>query len=195
MSLIAAVEGKLEAKGPEGATVKVGGLSILVQTPLSVLDKIGPEGSVVRLYTHLHVREDTLALFGFASQDELRTFQLLITVSGIGPKLALGVLSNLAPDGLRAAIAAGNVDALTHIPGIGKRTAGRLVLELREKLGPAADEAPAVLVAESGDLAAALSNLGYNPLQIQSALRSLPTDDSVSLEDRLVMALRYLAPH
>ena len=179
---------------PEGAVVKVGGLSLLVQTPLSTLGRLGAEGSVVRLFTHLHVREETLALFGFASQDELRAFQLLITVSGIGPKLALGVLSNLSSDSLRAAIAAGDVDVLTRIPGIGKRTAGRLVLELRGKLGPVAGEAPVIPTAENSDLAAALSNLGYNPLQIQGAIRSLPAGDSLGLEDKLVMALRHLAP-
>ncbi len=192
--MIAAVEGKLEARTPEGAVVQVGGISLLIQTSLTTLGRLGAEGSNVRLYTHLHVREDALSLFGFASQDELRAFELLITVSGVGPKLALSILSNLSPDALRVAIASGNVDLLTHIPGIGKRTAGRLVLELRGKLGPAAAEVAALPTAESSELVAALSSLGYNAGQIQGALRNLPADPSLSLEDKIVLALRYLAP-
>lgn len=192
--MIAAVEGKLEARTPEGAIVQVGGISLLVQTSLSTLGRLGPEGSIVRLYTHLHVRDDAISLFGFASQDELKAFELLITVSGVGPKLALAILSNLSPDALRAAIASGNVDLLTHIPGIGKRTAGRLVLELRGKLAPAAAEAAILPTAESSELVAALSSLGYNAAQIQTALRNLPADASLSLEDKIILALRYLAP-
>lgn len=192
--MIVAVEGKLEAKLPEGAVVQVGGVSLLVQTPVSTLGRLGPEGSLVRLYTHLHVREDALALFGFSSQDELKAFESLITVSGVGPKLALAVLSNLSPDALRTAISAGNVDLLTSISGIGKRTAGRIVLELRGKLGPAGVEGPVLPAAESSELVGALANLGYNAGQIQGAIRALPSDPSLSLEDKIIMALRYLAP-
>jgi len=192
--VIAAVEGKLESRGPEGAVVRVGGISLLVQTSLSTLGRLGAEGGTVRLFTHLHVREDVLALYGFATQEELRLFELLITVSGVGPKLALAVLSNLSADALRAAIASGNVDLLTHIPGVGKRTAGRLVLDLRGKLGPVAAEAPALPTAESSELITALSSLGYSAGQIQGAIRSLPADPSLSLEDKIIMALRYLAP-
>ena len=193
--MIAAVEGRLEARLPEGAIVQVGGISLLVQTSTSTLGRLGPEGSVVRLYTHLHVREDALALFGFAGQDELKTFELLISVSGVGPRLALSILSSLSPDALRVAIAAGNVDLLTQVPGVGKRTAGRLVLELRGKLGPAPAEGPAVPAAQSEDLIAALSSLGYNAGQIQTALRALPVDPFLTLEDKIILALRYLAPH
>lgn len=192
--MIVAVEGTLEARVSEGAVIRVGGVSLLVQTPISTLGKLGAEGSVVRLHTHLHVREDVLALFGFSSQDELKTFELLIGVSGVGPKLALGILSNLSPDALRAAIASGNVDLLTHVPGIGKRTAGRLVVELRGKIGPASAEGPVLPTAGSSELVGALSNLGYTPGQIQIALGSLPADASLSLEDRIILALRYLAP-
>lgn len=192
--MIVSVEGTLESRLPEGAVIRVGGVSLLVQTPISTLGKLGTEGSVVRLHTHLHVREDVLALFGFSSHDELKTFELLIGVSGVGPKLALGILSNLSPDALRGAIASGNVDLLTHVPGIGKRTAGRLVVELRGKMGPASAEGPVLPTAESSELVGALSNLGYTPAQIQVALRTLPADASLSLEDRIILALRYLAP-
>jgi Holliday junction DNA helicase RuvA len=192
--VIVAIEGKLEARLPEGAVVQVGGVSLLVQTPVSTLGRLGPEGGLVRLHTHLHVREDVLALFGFSSHDELKAFQSLITVSGVGPKLALSILSNLSPDALRAAIAAGNVDVLTSISGIGKRTAGRIVVELRGKLGPAGAEGPALPTAEGGELVSALASLGYSTGQIQTALRSLPGDPSLSLEDRIILALRYLAP-
>ncbi|MHB1414285.1 MAG: Holliday junction branch migration protein RuvA [Chloroflexota bacterium] len=192
--MIVGVQGALEAKLPEGAVVRVGGVSLLVQTPLSTLGGLGPEGSPVHLFTHLHVREDALALFGFATPDELRTFQLLITVSGIGPRLALSILSNLSPDALRVAIASDNVELLTHIPGVGKRTAGRLVLELRGKIGPVSAEAPVPSAPPSEDLVTALAGLGYNPAQIQGALRSLPADAPLTLEDKIVLALRYLAP-
>ncbi|MCL4466448.1 MAG: Holliday junction branch migration protein RuvA [Chloroflexi bacterium] len=193
--MIAAVEGVLEARLAEGAVVRVGGVSLLVQAPLSTLARLGPEGSQVKLFTHLHVREDALSLFGFQSRDELRAFQLLITVSGVGPKLALTVLSNLSLEALQIAIASGNVDALTGIPGIGKRTAGRIALELRGKMGPTTAGGPILPSAASEELVAALSGLGYNAAQIQVALTAVPPDPALSLEDKIVLALRTLSPH
>lgn len=191
--MIAAVEGTLEARLAEGAVLRVGGVSLLVQTPVSTLARLGPEGSTVRLYTHLHVREDVLALYGFLNRDELRAFELLITVSGIGPKLALTLLSNLSVEALHIAVAGGNVDALTSIPGIGKRTAGRIVLELRDKLGPAPTGSPALPTMASEELIGALTSLGYSAVQVQAALRVLPADPSLSLEDKIILALRNLA--
>jgi holliday junction DNA helicase RuvA len=191
--VIAAVDGTLEARLAEGVVVRVGGVSLLVQTPVSTLARLGPEGSAVRLYTHLHVREDVLALYGFLSREELRAFELLITISGIGPKLALALLANLSVEALHVAIAGGNVDALTGIPGIGKRTAGRIVLELRDKIGPAPTGGPALPQTASEELIGALTSLGYSAVQIQSALRTLPADPSLSLEDKIILALRGLA--
>ncbi|MHB1131937.1 MAG: Holliday junction branch migration protein RuvA [Chloroflexota bacterium] len=192
--MIAAVEGVLEARSPEGAVVRVGGISLLVQTPISTLSQLGPEGSTVRFYTHLHVREEMLALFGFLTHAELRAFEQLITVSGVGPKLALAVLATLSVEALQIAVGAGNIEALTGVSGIGKRTAGRIVLELRGKLGPLPSADSTLPTAASEDLIAALTSLGYNPIQIQSALRSLPPAGGLSLEDRIVLALRALAP-
>mgnify|MGYP005848057993 CR=1 FL=1 len=192
--MIVGIEGTLEARLAEGAVVRVGGVSLLVQTPVSTLGRLSPEGSTVRFYTHLHVREDVLALFGFLSREELRAFEHLITVSGVGPKLALSVLSNVSVEALHVAIAGGNVDVLTGIPGIGKRTAGRIVLELRGKLGPAPTGGPALPAAASEEFIGALTSLGYNAAQIQAALRSLPADPSLSLEDKIILALRTLAP-
>jgi holliday junction DNA helicase RuvA len=192
--LITAVEGKIEARLPEGIVVQVGGVSLLVQTPTSTHGRIGPDGSTVRLHTHLHVREDNLSLFGFFTTEELGMFEQLISISGVGPKLGLAILSYLSPDALRAAIAAGNVDTLTHVPGVGKRTAGRLVLELRGKIAPALADGPTLPAAGSEDVINALSALGYAPTQIQSALRSLPPDPSLTVEDKIILSLRYLAP-
>lgn len=192
--MITAIEGTIEARLPEGLVVKLGGVSVLVQTPMSTLGQVGPNGSTVKLHTHLHVREDMLALYGFVTREELEMFQQLITVSGVGPRLGLAILSNLSPDALRAAIAAGNEALLTKIPGVGKRTAGRLILELRGKIAAPVAASPALSAPGSEEVIAALSSLGYSAGQIQTALRNLPDDPDLSVEDRIILSLRVLAP-
>src|SRR5205823_1059296 len=119
-----------------GLVVVVGGVGLRVSAPASTLGKVGDVGAAVELRTHLYVREEILALYGFATEEELAAFELLISVSGVGPRNALGILSALSVEQLRSAIGRGNADLLTVVPGIGKRLASRIVLDLKDKVGP-----------------------------------------------------------
>src|SRR4030042_5989532 len=132
--MIAAIEGTLELRGTNWAIIKVGGVSLQVYLPSSSLDLLGAVGQRVQLRTHLHWREDNIALYGFISQQELDLFKMLISVIGICPKVAMTMLSNLNSEQLAIAIASGNVDLLIQVPGVGRKTASRLVLELQGKL-------------------------------------------------------------
>jgi Holliday junction DNA helicase RuvA len=190
--VISAIHGTLERSGPNWATVRVGGFSIRVSVPALSLNGLGAPGTEVDLHTHLHVREDIIALFGFATEEELSLFQALITVSGVGPKLALSILSVLSPEHLALAIASGNPDTLTGVPGIGKKIAARIVLELKDKLGKEWLSEKPSLTPESGDVLAALSSLGYSASEAMQAISRLPSASGQSLEERVTAALRYL---
>ncbi len=189
--MIARLWGKLKAKGPDYLIVDVGGIGFQVYAPAEVVDGAGAEGSPVSLFTHLHVRENELALYGFAEEDDLRLFKQLLSVSGIGPKVALGFLSAMPADALRMAIAEGKVDVLTQVPGVGKKTAQRLVVELKGKLDltRVAAEEEAWTFAE-GEVIAALTNLGYSVAEAQAAVRKLPQDPNLTLEEKVLLALR-----
>ncbi|MDQ4144190.1 MAG: Holliday junction branch migration protein RuvA, partial [Actinomycetota bacterium] len=144
-------------------------------------------------WTHLHVREDELALFGFASEGEQRTFEACLEVAGVGPKVALQICSAFSPESFRRALVAEDVDALADVPGIGKKTAQRIVLELRDKL-----TAPDLGVVRSGPdvlttARAALENLGYSPGEVRAALSEIDSDGEQPLEDVVRSALRRLA--
>jgi holliday junction DNA helicase RuvA len=192
--MIVALEGILESRGIDSAVVKVGPLNLLVSVPGSTLGRLGTVGDKVRLHTHLYVREDIIALYGFASADELALFQNLISVSGIGPKAALAFLSTLNVEQLASAIVGGNVDLLTQVPGIGKKMAGRVVLELKGKLekGWAGVVTPA-LTPEDTDVVAALTTLGYSLKEATQAVAGLPNAEELDLEEKVRLALRQLA--
>jgi holliday junction DNA helicase RuvA len=192
--MIVALEGILETRGIDSAVVKVGPLNLLVSVPGSTLGRLGTVGDKVHLHTHLYVREDIIALYGFASADELALFQNLISVSGIGPKAALAFLSTLNVEQLASAIVGGNVDLLTQVPGIGKKMAGRVVLELKGKLekGWAGVVTPA-LTPEDADVVAALTTLGYSLKEATQAVAGLPNAEELDLEEKVRLALRQLA--
>jgi Holliday junction DNA helicase RuvA len=141
--MIASLQGIIDAIVTDSMIVNVNGVGFKVSVPTSVLSDLGMIGREVKLYTHLHVREDELSLYGFGSIDELRLFETLISVSGLGPKTALGMLSAMSADQLAMAIASGSVEILTTIPGIGKKTAARLILELKDKVGGVMISTPA----------------------------------------------------
>jgi holliday junction DNA helicase RuvA len=192
--MIVALEGILESRGIDSVVVKVGPLNLLVSVPGSTLGRLGTVGDKVHLHTHLYVREDIIALYGFASADELALFQNLISVSGIGPKAALAFLSTLNVEQLASAIVGGNVDLLTQVPGIGKKMAGRVVLELKGKLekGWAGVVTPA-LTPEDTDVVAALTTLGYSLKEATQAVAGLPNAEELDLEEKVRLALRQLA--
>ena len=190
--MIASLHGKLESLGGDGAIINVGGIGFRVYMPTSTLSTLGTIGEEVKLHTYLHLREDNAALYGFASTDELGLFQNLISVSGLGPKLALAMLSAMNIERLTMAIATSSVDLLTEIPGIGKKMANRLILELKEKIGAGWITTPAVQLAEeNAEVVAALTSLGYSISEATRAIASLPPDSELSLEDKVKQALAY----
>lgn len=173
--MIAHLRGRLLRSTPERLVVEVGGVGYDVHVSLATFSELERRGEVeVELHVHTHVREEQLALYGFASEREKELFERLITVSGIGPRLAQVVLSGLPPDDLLQALAAGDVARLTRIPGVGKKTAERMVVELRDKVQALAREiAPepaAPAAASDDDLVAALVHLGYKPAQAEKAV-------------------------
>jgi Holliday junction DNA helicase RuvA len=190
--VIASLHGTLEAIGGDGAVINVGGVGFQVYMPTSTLSALGKVGGEVRLYTHLHLREDNIALYGFGSADELNLFQALIGVSGLGPKLALAMLSAMDVEKLTMAIVTGSIDLLTVIPGIGKKMASRLILELREKIGAGFISTPAAQLAqENADVIAALVSLGYSVGEANRAVATLPPATELSLEEKIKQALGY----
>jgi len=190
--MIASLQGIIDAVSTDSMIINVNGMGFKVIVPTSVLSDLGRVGGEVKLYTHLHVREDDLSLYGFGSTDELRLFDMLLTVSGLGPKTALGMLSAMSADQLAMAIASGATEILTTVPGIGKKTADRLVLELKDKVGGVIMSSPAGRAAqENADVLAALASLGYSASEVARALSSLPRDSSLSLEDKIKLALGY----
>ena len=190
--MIASLHGKLESLGSEWAIINVGGIGFQVYMPTSTLSILGAIGEEVKLYTHLHLREDNATLYGFASADELGLFQTLISVSGLGPKLALAMLSAMNVEKLTMAIATGSSDLLTVIPGIGKKVANRLILELKEKIGAGWLGAPATQIAqENTDVLAALTSLGYSVAEANRAVATLPPSSDLTLEEKIKLALGY----
>lgn len=178
-SMLAIVHGELLEQGSDHVLVDVGGLGYKVHVPSRSLVRLGPPGTRVRLRTHLEVREDKWTLYGFETPDEVRLFELLIGVSGIGPRTAMAALDSCEPRELVAAVASGDEKRLTAIDGVGKKTAARMVLELKEKLrdfvgtslpaGPAPSGAPPVRSARD-DARAALANLGFEARELEPAL-------------------------
>ena len=173
--MIALLRGVLLEKHPNQAIVEAGGVGYDVTIPVSTYSHLPDAGAEVRLRIHTHVREDALALYGFLSQDEKALFEKLISVSGIGPKLAVTVLSGLAAADLMLAIRRGEMDRLVRIPGVGKKTAERIILELRDKLpAPAGEEAAApapALAPVDQDVLSALLNLGCARPAAEAAVR------------------------
>jgi len=197
--MIAAVRGLLEGKTIDSALVTIGGITLRVLAPLTTLNKL-TVGETVQLQTLLYVREDAITLFGFASVEDRETFEQLLAVGGVGPRIGLALLSALSSHGLREAVLNEDLVRLSMAPGVGKKLAARLVLELRprfERLGVGA--AATAVSGGTGignvrtQVADALTGLGYTPAQAASAVRNLPTDTNEGLEDLIMRALRLMA--
>jgi len=191
--MIATLEGRIVAKGENYVIIDVGGVGFKVYIPSSLLNRLGGTGQEVSLFTHMHVRENEIALYGCSTPDELSLFELLLGVSGIGPRVALNVVSMMSSDALREAIARGDAAMLTRIPGVGKKTAERVMLDLKDKLGVGLEfvSYPALTHADA-EVISALTSLGYSIAEAQAALRSLPRED-LPLEERIRLALQYFA--
>ncbi len=195
--MIASLRGVVESKGTDRLVVQVGGVGLHVMVPTSVVADVGAPGEAVHLLTHLLVREDALTLYGFSTGEQLRLFELLISVSGIGPVQALGIVSLGDPDAVESAIAGGNAEYLVKARGLGKTRAARVILELKSKvrqieassLSPGAAAGP--VPPDSDVVVAALMSWGFLAGEAQAAVRSLPSDTEVSTEERLRLALAY----
>ncbi len=186
--MIAFLDGTVAEKAADRVVVDVGGVGYEVAVPVSTAAKLPAVGRPVRLFTRMHVRDDAMLLFGFASPDERSLFDLLVTVNGIGPKVALAFLSALAPDALRRAVVSGDVAALTVVPGVGKKVAQRVVLDLKDKLGGDV----VVLEGPLVDVREALLALGLSPQEASDAVGALTADGGRPVEDLLREALQHV---
>lgn len=189
--MISSIQGKLEAIGADSAVVNVHGIGLQVFMPTNALGTLGRVGADVRLYTHLHVREDNITLFGFSALEDRQLFHLLLGVTGIGPKLALNILSATTARQLAEAIASADLDMLMAVPGIGRKTASRLALELKDKIDEGLlSAALAGGVQNQADVTAALTALGYSVMEAARAAATIPADGKLSLEEKVKIALR-----
>jgi Holliday junction DNA helicase RuvA len=202
--VIANIEGRLSAVRENAVVIQVGGLGIRIFVPERFAAQCGPKGSIsigslLSLHTHLHVREDELTLYGCATEDDIQLFKQLLSVSGVGPKVGLAMLSSLSGDEIRVAIATEQADVLSSVPGIGARTAKKIILDLKDKvevpdelassLGGALEATP--FMEEDEEVIGALTTLGYSIVEAQAALQNVPTDVR-GIEERLRAALAYL---
>lgn len=194
--MIGFLRGVLLHKSPQELLLDVGGVGYRVLVPISTFCRLGDQGTQAQLLIHTHVREDQLVLYGFATPAELELFEKLIGVSGVGPKVALGVLSGIEVEDLVHAIRGNDVARLTRVPGVGKKTAERLILELKDKIaalhgGSAEPQAPSP---KRADLLSALANLGYSSAEAdRAATEVLRLQPDASLGDLLRDALRVIS--
>jgi Holliday junction DNA helicase RuvA len=187
--MISFLEGEIAERAGGRIVISVNGVGYEVQVPASTLSALPPIGRTARIHTRMVVRDDAMTLFGFGSADERELFDLLVTVSGVGPKVALSFLSVLTPDAFRRAVSSGDVAALTVVPGVGKKVAQRVVLDLKDKLG--GDE---VIVVDGplADVREALLALGLSPQEASQAMAGLPSNGGRSSEDLLREALQRM---
>ena len=192
--MITAIEGILEYRNVDSITIKVGAISLSVVIPSSTLNQLTTIGAKIKLHTHLHFREDNISLYGFLTKGELAIFQKLITVSGVGPRLACALLSTFNPDKIVSAIITGNADFLSQATGVGKKLAARIVLELKGKLEKEwqGDFMP-IMIQENSDVITALTGLGYSVKEATHAVAELPDISDLSIEEKIRLALQELA--
>lgn len=196
--MYAFMEGLLEEKGPDYVVVNCGGVGYLLFVSNNTLGALGPTGEPARLYTNLQVREDSMTLYGFFSKPERQMFERLISVSGVGPKVAMAVLSSMQPDKLALSIIAGDEKEFSKVPGIGKKTAQRIILELKEKIDTQEAVAGSTgLPSDPGDsmqqeAVAALAALGYAPSEAALAVANV-SGSAQDVSELITLALKQFA--
>ena len=202
--MLAYIKGELVSMTEDGIVVENNGMGYEIKVPLSVMNELPAMGEEIKIYTYLYVREDALKLYGFLTKDDLAVFKLLITVNGIGPKGALGILSAISPDDLRFAVLADDVKAISKAPGIGAKTASKLILELKDKLKledafeqRLEHQAQRVSMSSSVDImneaVQALVALGYSNTDALKAVRKVPLTEDTSVEELLKISLKYIS--
>jgi Holliday junction DNA helicase RuvA len=186
--VISFLEGEVAERAGARVVIAVGGVGYEVQVPASTLAALPPVGRAARIHTRMIVRDDAITLFGFGSADVRELFDLLVTVNGVGPKVALSFLSVLSPDAFRRAVSAGDVAALTVVPGVGKKVAQRVVLDLKDRLGGEV----VIVDGPLADVREALLALGLSPQEASEAMADLPSNGGRSTEDLLRDALQRM---
>lgn len=189
--MIATLRGEIVQVEETAVILEVGGVGLRVFVPASVRSR-SKAGDALLLYTHLVVREDALILYGFESQAERELFNVLLGVDGVGPKVALSVLSTMTIDSIQRAVFADEADVLSRVPGVGKKTAQKMALHLKDKLKPMdALASMAAMNDKDSEVLAALTALGYSVVEAQAAIQALPKDAPDDTEERLRLALQY----
>ncbi|MEX2162181.1 MAG: Holliday junction branch migration protein RuvA [Anaerolineales bacterium] len=189
--MISSLSGRVAHVDETSLTLELSGVGFKVSVPRPMLQE-AHAGQILSLHTYLVVRENELSLYGFATMEARNLFVLLLGVDRVGPKLALNILSNLAPAALRAAVSGGQSSVISKVPGVGSKTAQKILLHLADRVLPAeGDEAALRRQTSDGDLLEALTGLGYSVVEAQAALQSLPKDAPADLEQRLKLALQY----
>ena len=189
--MIASLHGTLESMGSDWAIINVNGIGLQVYMPTSTLSTMSTVGEEVHLHTRLVLREDNVTLYGFTTPEEMELFQILLGVSGLGPRLALAMLSAMSVEQLSMAIATGSAGLLTVIPGIGKKMAERRILELKDKIGARLIATPAAqVIQENADVLAALTSLGYSVREASRAVATLPPSPDLTIEEKVKLALQ-----
>jgi Holliday junction DNA helicase RuvA len=191
--MIASLNGKIGDIFGDILVMEVGGIGYQVYVPVAVRQQ-ARNGEIIHLHTYLVVRQDALTLFGFESREEREFFMLLLEVNGIGPRLALSVLSVLSPDAIRRAVFHEQAEVFSRVPGVGKKTAQKILLQLQDRL-PADSglTVGSILTDLDTEILAALTTLGYSVVEAQAALQSIPRDTPQDLEVRLRQALQYFS--
>ncbi len=189
--MIASIRGTVQQTGDSWVVIELGGMGIRVSVPVPLAAR-ARTGQTLALFTHLQVREDALALFGFETPDQLAFFELLLGVSGIGPKIALSLLSHFSTDALHQAVGGGKPERLSGIPGVGKKTAEKIIFHLKDKLAADAGAGGAGWSETDTEVIAALTSLGYSIVEAQTALQRIPPDAPADSESRLRIALQGL---
>lgn len=189
--MIATLRGEVSQLEENAIILEVGGVGLRVFVPAPLRTKM-KAGDSLLLFTHLVVREDALVLYGFESQADRELFNTLLGVDGVGPKAALSVLSTMSLDAVQRAVFADEADVLSRVPGIGKKTAQKMALHLKDKLKPVDALARVASMSDTdGEVLAALTALGYSVIEAQTALQSIPKDTPDDVEERLRLALQY----
>jgi len=189
--MIASLQGRVQAVLQNCLVVEVQGIGFRIYVPSKLLNGNCQTGEELRLHTYLHVRDNELSLYGFSTVDERELFELALSVNGIGPRTALALVSAFSPEALRDLIAREDVSGLAQIPGIGTKTARRLLLDLKDKVAPSAASSAVYLQDKDADVINALTALGYSVAEARQAIAAIP-GDLTELDERIMAALRHL---
>ena len=189
-TLISAIFGNLETKGVDFADISIGGITLRANISTKTSEDLGEVGRSVRLHTSLQVRQDQISLYGFSTEEDRITFDTLININGVGPRLALAILSTFTAGELSTAVNSEDSNTLTQVPGVGKRTASRILLELKGKVDQISDIITVDNKAQ--DVLAALTALGYSAQEARQAMANVPPNEDISGEDWIRLALQHL---